>query len=126
MADFILVVTAIDNEDSAEQLARGIAGARLAASVQIVGPIKSLYWWKGDLVEAREWQLTMKTTSERLSELEAYIKAHHSYETPGIIATEIPWGSREYLDWITAETRGAQLGESYLPPVTPDSADPNP
>lgn len=105
MANFILVVTAIDAEDSAERLGREVARARLAASVQIAGPIKSLYWWKGELVEAREWQLTMKTTSERLSELEAYIKENHSYETPGIIATEILWGSREYLDWITAETR---------------------
>jgi periplasmic divalent cation tolerance protein len=105
MTDFIQVVTAIDSEDSAVRLARGIAGARLAASVQIAGPIKSFYWWKGELVEAREWRLTMKTTSDRLPELEVYIKANHSYETPGIIAIEISWGSREYLDWITAETR---------------------
>jgi periplasmic divalent cation tolerance protein len=105
MLEFMQVVTAIDSEDSAVRLARGITGARLAASVQIAGPIKSFYWWKGELVEAREWQLTMKTTSERLSALEAHIKEIHSYETPGIIATPIPWGSREYLDWITAETR---------------------
>jgi periplasmic divalent cation tolerance protein len=105
MTNFMQVVTAIDSEESAERLARNITGTRLAASVQIVGPIKSFYWWKGELVEAREWRLTMKTTSERLSELEAHIKANHSYETPGIIATEILWGSREYLDWITAETR---------------------
>lgn len=105
MPDFIQVVTAIDSEVSAERLARAIASARLAASVQITGPIKSFYWWKGDLVEAHEWQLTMKTTSERLSELEAFIKANHSYETPGIIGTEISWGSQEYLGWITAETR---------------------
>jgi periplasmic divalent cation tolerance protein len=105
MASFMQVMTAIDSENSANQLARGIAEAHLAASVQIVGPIKSFYWWKGELVEAREWQLTMKTTSERLSALEAHIKENHSYETPGIIATAIPWGSRDYLDWITAETR---------------------
>lgn len=95
----------MDDGDSAERLARGITAARLGASAQIVGPIKSFYWWKGDLVEAREWQVNIKTTRERLSELEAHIKEHHSYETPGIIATEISWGSREYLDWITAETR---------------------
>jgi periplasmic divalent cation tolerance protein len=105
MADFIQVITAVDSEESAERLARGITGARLAASVQIDSPIKSFYWWKGELVEAREWRLTMKTTSDRLAELEAYIKENHSYETPGIIAMEIPWGSREYLDWIIAETR---------------------
>ena len=49
--------------------------------------------------------LSSETTLERLSELEAHIKANHSYETPEITATEIPWGSREYLDWIRAETR---------------------
>jgi len=99
------VLTAVDSEESAEGMARGITNARLAASVQISGPIKSFYWWKGELVEAREWRLTMKTISDRLTELEAYIKENHSYETPGIIATEIPWGSREYLEWIIAETR---------------------
>lgn len=104
MADFMQVVTTLDSEEAAEDLARGITGARLAACVQIVGPIKSLYWWQGELDEAREWQLIIKTTSERLSELEEYIKDHHSYETPEITATEIPWGSREYLDWISAET----------------------
>ena len=104
MAEYMLVVTAVDSEEEAERLARGIAGARLASSVQIDSPIRSFYWWKGELVDAREWRLTMKTASARLGELEAYIKAHHSYETPGIFATEIQWGSREYLDWISAET----------------------
>ena len=99
------VTTAVDNEDEAERLARGIVGARLAASVQIIGPIRSLYWWKGEVVDAREWQIQIKTTTERLVEIENYIKANHSYETPGIAATEFRWGSREYLGWITAETR---------------------
>ena len=105
MTDIMQVITTVDSEEAAEQLAQGITGARLAACVQIVGPIKSLYWWQGELEDAREWQLTIKTTSERLSALEAHIKANHSYETPEITATEIPWGSREYLDWIRVETR---------------------
>ena len=105
MADFMQVVTTVDSEEAAEQLARGITGARLAACVQIVGPFKSLYWWQGELEDAREWQLVIKTTSARLPALEAHIKANHSYETPEITASEISWGSREYLDWITAETR---------------------
>lgn len=99
------VVTTVDSEVSAEQLARGITGERLAACVQIVGPIRSVYWWQGELEDAREWQLVIKTTSGRLAELEAHIKANHSYETPEITGTEIPWGSREYLDWISTETR---------------------
>jgi periplasmic divalent cation tolerance protein len=49
--------------------------------------------------------LLIKTTTERLPELEQHIKDNHSYETPEIIAAEIPWGSREYLGWVSAETR---------------------
>jgi len=105
VADFIQVVTTVDSENSAEHLARGIVEARLAACVQIVGPIRSLYWWQGSIDDAREWQLVIKTTSERLSALEAHIKANHSYDTPEITFTEISGGSREYLDWISAETR---------------------
>jgi periplasmic divalent cation tolerance protein len=99
------MVTTADSENAAGQLARSITSARLAACVQIVGPIKSLYWWQGELEEAREWQLIIKTASDRLSELEAHIKANHSYETPEITFTEISGGSREYLDWISAETQ---------------------
>ena len=104
MADFIQVVTTVDSEEAAEQLARGITGARLAACVQIVGPIRSLYWWHGQLEDAREWQLVVKTTSARLPDLEAHIKDNHSYETPEVTGIEILWGSREYLDWINEET----------------------
>jgi periplasmic divalent cation tolerance protein len=105
MADFMQVVTTVDSEEAAAQLARGITGARLAACVQIVGPIKSVYWWQGELEEAREWQLIIKTTTARIAELEDYIKENHSYDTPEITATVISGGSYEYLDWITAETR---------------------
>ena len=105
MADFMQVVTTVDSEEAAEQLARGITGARLAACVQIVGPIKSIYWWQGELAEAREWQLIMKTTTARIAELEEHIKENHSYDIPEITATVISGGNWEYLDWITAETR---------------------
>ena len=105
MANFMQVTTATDREEEAVRLARGITSARLAASVQIVGPVRSFYWWKGEAVEASEWQLVIKTTDARLAELEEYIKANHSYETPGIAATEFTWGSREYLGWISAETQ---------------------
>jgi|SRR6516165_2901514 len=105
MADFMQVVTTVDGEEAAERLTRGITGARLAACVQIVGPVKSVYWWQGELAEAREWQLLIKTTTARIAELEAYIKENHSYDIPEITATVISGGSDEYLDWITAETR---------------------
>jgi periplasmic divalent cation tolerance protein len=105
MTTYMQVLTTIDSSDEAERLARSITGARLAACVQIVGPIRSLYWWQDKLDDTQEWLLLIKTTDERLTELEQHIKANHSYDTPEITATEIPWGSREYLDWISAETQ---------------------
>jgi|SRR5215472_538039 len=104
MAEYMLIMTAVGDESEAERLAREIAGARLAAAVQIIGPVRSFYWWKGDLVDAREWQVQIKTTKERLGDIAAHIRANHSYETPGILALKIEAGSREYLDWISAET----------------------
>ena len=105
MAEYMQVVTTVDSEEEAERLARGITGARLAACVQIVGPIRSIYWWQGAIDDTREWQLIIKTTTECLSELESHMKANHSYDTPEITATQIPWGSSEYLGWISAETQ---------------------
>ena len=105
MADYAQVLTTVDSAEEAERLARSITAARLAACVQIIGPIRSVYWWQDKLEDAQEWQLLIKTTTEGLSELERHIKANHSYETPEITATEIPWGSAEYLGLISAETR---------------------
>ena len=105
MTEYMQVLTAVDSAGEAERLGHGITGARLAACVQIVGPIRSLYWWQGKLDDAQEWLLVMKTTSECLPDLERHIKANHSYETPEITATAISWGSAEYLSWISAETR---------------------
>ena len=105
MTEYMQVLTTVESPDEAERLGRSITGARLAACVQIVGPIRSLYWWQDKLDDAQEWLLLIKTTSERLNELEQHIKANHSYDTPEITATQIPWGSAEYLSWISAETR---------------------
>ena len=105
MSGFMQVVSTVDSEAEAGSLARGIIGARLAACVQVVGPIRSVYWWQDAIEEGCEWQLLIKTTEERLPEVEAYIKASHSYDTPEIIATPIPWGSREYLNWVAEQTR---------------------
>jgi periplasmic divalent cation tolerance protein len=107
MAEYVQVLTTVDSEEAGVTLARGVVEARLAACVQVVGPIRSLFWWEGKVDDAREWQLLMKTTSERLPELEEHIKANHSYDTPEIIETEIIGGSAEYLGWVSEETRRA-------------------
>ncbi|RBQ21716.1 divalent-cation tolerance protein CutA [Spongiactinospora rosea] len=105
MAGYVQVLTTVDDEEKGVALAQGIVEARLAACVQVVGPITSVYRWEGAVEQAREWQLLIKTTCDRFGELEAYIKANHGYDTPEIIATPIVAGSAEYLSWIGAETR---------------------
>ncbi|MFI6735617.1 divalent-cation tolerance protein CutA [Nonomuraea sp. NPDC050451] len=98
-------MTTAPSADEGAALAHSIASERLAAGVQIVGPIRSLYWWRGSLRDEQEWQLIIITTHALLPALENHIKANHSYETPEIIATEIIAGSDDYLDWIRQETR---------------------
>src|SRR6266700_968979 len=110
MADCVQVLTTVDSEDDGGRLGRGIVDARLAACVQIVGPIRSLYWWQGKVDDEREWLLLIKTTADRFPALEQHIKANHSYDTPEITAMPIAAGSAEYLGWISEETR--QTGAS--------------
>ncbi|MEV0586728.1 divalent-cation tolerance protein CutA [Nonomuraea sp. NPDC050310] len=99
------VVTTVPDMEQGTALARSITEQRLAAGVQLVGPIRSFYWWKGALRDEEEWQLVIMTTTALLGELESHIKSQHSYETPQIVAMEIVQGSAEYLRWISDETQ---------------------
>jgi periplasmic divalent cation tolerance protein len=104
-AKHLEVKTTTDSKEEAESLARAIVEARLAACVQVLGPIWSIYWWNEKVEEAAEWVCTMKTPSDRFAALERFIKVNHSYETPEIIATPVTAGSTEYLDWLDKQTR---------------------
>ncbi|MFC4535662.1 divalent-cation tolerance protein CutA [Sphaerisporangium dianthi] len=105
MITYLQISTTVPSEDMASRLARSITENRLAACVQIVGPIRSIYWWQGNLENSQEWLLQIKATLSLFPALEKHIKANHSYETPEIIATEIVTGNAEYLAWISAETK---------------------
>ncbi|MFI6786004.1 divalent-cation tolerance protein CutA [Nonomuraea sp. NPDC050383] len=99
------VSTTIDSMTSAAELAHTLTTTRLSAGVQIIGPIRSVYWWKGALHDTQEWQLLFKTLATLYPALQSHIRAHHPYEVPEIIATPIVAGSPEYLRWISEETR---------------------
>lgn len=103
---FLQVTTTIDSHEDAEELARAVVEARLAACAQVGGPIDSIYWWEGVLDSDKEWFCSMKTTDEMFEALAEFITEHHAYETPEIIATPIT-ANREYLEWISAETKPA-------------------
>jgi periplasmic divalent cation tolerance protein len=105
MADYVQVLTTTDSEEHALRLGSIITDARLAACVQIVGPIRSLYWWEGKVQNEQEWQLLIKTTGEIVPTLKKIIKENHGYEVPEIIVTPIIDGNEDYLDWINEQTR---------------------
>jgi periplasmic divalent cation tolerance protein len=106
MTGFVQVTTTTDKREEAERISREMVERRLAACVQISGPVTSYYWWKGKIEETQEWLLIMKTRKELYPELEMAIKKIHSYKTPEIIAVPVSDGSKEYLGWIKNETDG--------------------
>jgi periplasmic divalent cation tolerance protein len=105
MANYVQVFTTTERKEDAERIAKTLLEARLAACIQIVGPVSSSYWWRGRLEKAEEWLCIIKSRSDLYDEVEKIIKENHPYEVPEIIATPIISGSRNYLDWMDEELK---------------------
>ena len=101
MADYIQVTSAAGSEEEAEQISAELIERRLAACVQVIGPISSRYRWQGKVEREREWLCLAKTEASRYDELEAAIRELHSYDEPEIVATPILAGSAGYLAWLS-------------------------
>jgi periplasmic divalent cation tolerance protein len=86
-------------------MARSLLEARLAACVNIVPGVSSLYWWQGKMEETSEWILLIKCSRPMFEKLREHITRRHSYTTPEIIALSIVDGSPAYLDWLAHELR---------------------
>jgi periplasmic divalent cation tolerance protein len=106
--EYIQVFTTVEKREEADRIASSVVNRRVAACAQVVGPIRSTYWWKGKVEQAEEWLLMMKTREDLFSALEKEIKAIHSYEVPEIIALPIVAGSASYLQWIDEATTSRQ------------------
>jgi periplasmic divalent cation tolerance protein len=104
MKTYFQVTTTTETKEQAENIAQHLVEAKLAACVQIVGPITSIYRWKGKVENTQEWLCLIKTRDDLYNKVEAAIKNQHPYETPEIIAVPIVKGSKEYLQWISEET----------------------
>jgi periplasmic divalent cation tolerance protein len=100
----LLVLTNLPDATSARSLADALVGARLAACVNILAPCRSVYRWQGQVEDAEEVPLLIKTTVERYAALEAAIRRQHPYELPEIVAVPITRGLPDYLAWVAAET----------------------
>jgi len=102
METYIQVITTTENKQDAEKIAGILVEKKLAGCVQIVGPVTSIYRWKGKIEEAREWQCVIKSRKGLFGEIEKVISSIHPYEVPEIIAVPIVTGNRAYLEWLKA------------------------
>jgi periplasmic divalent cation tolerance protein len=100
MTDKVLVLTTAGNEAEAQKIAQELVEKRLAACVNIVPRIQSLYRWEGKVETAEEHLLLIKTTRTRASKVQAAIRELHSYDLPEFIVISMEGGSAEYLKWI--------------------------
>lgn len=100
MTEYFQVLTTTGSEREAERISAALIERRLAACVQVIGPISSRYRWQGKVEREREWLCLAKTEASRYGELEAAIRELHSYDEPEIVATQIVAGSAGYLAWI--------------------------
>jgi periplasmic divalent cation tolerance protein len=105
MTDYIQVVTTTARREDADAIARALVAERLAACVQVSGPITSTYRWKGAVETSQEWQCCAKSRRELYGEIEQAIRRLHPYEEPEILATPIVEGSPGYVRWIDEEVK---------------------
>ncbi len=99
-SDPILVLMTAANRDEASRIAEMLVNSRLAACVQILPEIQSVYRWKGEVERASEVLLLAKTTEDKFDGLDRAVREIHSYDTPEIVALPITAGSEPYLNWL--------------------------
>src|ERR1700740_1264201 len=100
MTDKRLVLTTCGSFEEARSIAHALVERRLAACVNIVPQIESVYRWQGKIESATEWLLIIKTQASKFPEVCATIKSLHSYDLPECIMIEVDAGSQPYLDWV--------------------------
>ena len=102
--EFVVVLTTFPANGDAEAFATTLVQERLAACVNVLPQVRSIYTWEGKIERADEKQLLIKTRTDRLHELETRLKELHRYEIPEFLVIPVLDGSREYLAWIAEST----------------------
>lgn len=105
LESYIQILTTTEKKEDAEAIAYALVEKRLTACVQILGPITSIYHWKGKIEKSTEWQCLIKSNKKLFSEIEKTIKSIHPYEVPEIVAFSIEHGSENYMKWLEAEIK---------------------
>ena len=100
----VIFITASGKKE-AHKLAKALIEKRLAACVNIIDKVESLFWWQGKVDKAREALLIVKSKKEKLKLIIKLVKSMHSYSVPEIIALPIAEGYKKYLEWINGSVR---------------------
>ena len=100
MSDYVQVSTTAPDQETAADLARSAVKAKLAASAQVIGPAKNMFWHQGEYGEGEEWLVLLKTTSARYPELEGHLVDRHPWGNPEVTAIPLTAGSAPYLEWV--------------------------
>ena len=104
MTNELVVFVTTSNGDEANKIADALVSERLAACVNIVAAVKSVYRWEGKINSDNEALMIIKTTGERYPDVERRVKELHSYGTPEVVAIRIEQGSEQYLNWLRDST----------------------
>ena len=100
MPDAVVILVTAGSEAEAELIAKALVEEQLAACVNILSPVRSVYRWEGKVSDDREWLLLIKTRAERFAAVETKVKALHSYQVPEVIALPIVAGAEGYMRWL--------------------------
>jgi periplasmic divalent cation tolerance protein len=100
-----LIYMTADSREAAEAIGRELVGAKLAACVNIIAGMNSIYRWQNELQMDKEVVIIAKTTSSKAEALIERVKSIHSYDCPCILQLPVSGGHQPFLDWITAEVK---------------------
>lgn len=104
MKDFIVVLITCPSPEEAESLSKKILSERLAACVNIINSVHSLFHWQGKIEADQESLMIVKTRSLLLDQLKTFVQENHPYDVPEVIALPIVGGSDDYMEWMKSET----------------------
>jgi periplasmic divalent cation tolerance protein len=105
MTDKRIVLSTTGSEDEARKIAHSLVDRQLAACVNIIPQIESVYCWQGKVESTREWLLLIKTTAKNFPAVRDAIRELHSYDLPECIAVTIDDGSSDYLQWLAESVK---------------------
>ena len=105
---FIQVLTTVPSKEEAEKIARKLLEEKLAACVQITGPVSSNYWWKGEIKHAEEWRCVIKSKASLYDRIEEEILKVHPYDVPEIVAVPVVAGLEDYFEWMESAVQENQ------------------